>query len=154
MIFWHREPWIIHLNLLLCQSHTPLSISFLSSCPPHTPPPSSLPHPPPPFPLPIFTIHPHQSSASFLLSSPRPPSLLPSFLILPLHQTVDRKRYRIRLEQTELNTYCISVYYPGLAQVAALIHLHNHAIGIGTLARYFCKSSMQIWTRSKDKTTN
>lgn len=74
MIFWHREPWIMHSNLLLCWSHTPLSTSP-SSLSFFTPAPSlssSTFFSPSLLPLSIFTIHPHQSSASFCLSPPRP----------------------------------------------------------------------------------
>lgn len=116
----------MHLNLLLCQSHTPLSTSSLSLPPPlfpFLPPPfsssSSSTFPPSPPPLPIFTIHPHQSSASFLLSPLCSPTLSRPPPPLPLRQTAGRKWCGIRPELPEPNAYCISVYYPGLAQVAA-----------------------------------
>lgn len=68
----------MHSNLLLCRSHTPLrsSPSPLSF---FTPAPSSSTtlFSPSLLPSSIFTIHPHQSSASFLLSPLRPtPSIL------------------------------------------------------------------------------
>lgn len=65
--------------------------------------------------LPSSSSYLHYSSSSELsLISP-----LLSLLPLPLRQTADRKRCGIRPELPEPNTYCITVYYPGLAQVAA-----------------------------------
>lgn len=151
MIFWHREPWIMHSNLLLCRSHTPLNtspfpLSFFtlapSAPPPFSPPPSSL------LPLSIFTIHPHQSSASFLLPLPIPPyadpphlssALLTLHLPPSFHQTADRKCCRIRPALPLPNAYCISVYYPGYCSggCCSLMHLHIHGFRIGTLARIY-----------------
>ena len=103
MSFSFYEPWVntAHVNDILTQRAMNNAFEFtfmpeldpsqhpfspypsLLSPPLQSPPPiSSLPHPPPPPfppPLPLFTIHPHQSSTSFLLSSPRPSLLLSSY---------------------------------------------------------------------------
>lgn len=113
--------------------HPPSPLSFFTPSP--TPStflsPSLLP-------LSIFTIHPHQSSASFLLPPPHLSSALLTLHLPPsFHQTADRKRCRIRLALPPPNTCCISVYYPGYCSGGCSpMHLHIHGFRIGTLARF------------------
>lgn len=118
----------MHLNLLLCQSHTPLSTSFLSSW---FPPPSPLPHPPPPSYL-------HYSSSSELsLISPllAPPSLLFSSCTSIRQQTGNSTGSDSGFQSL---TFTVSVFIiQVLLRWLLMIHLHNHEIGIGTLVRYF-----------------
>lgn len=102
MIFWHRDPWIMHPNLLLCRSQTPLgtpplpphlsstfflllsSLFILIRTQPHSSPPPLLP--PPSLPLAFFPPslpHLHQTgngtgSGSYLL----PPGIGVCYLAL------------------------------------------------------------------------
>lgn len=132
MIFWQREPWIMHVNLLLCQSQTPLGSLSL---------PPSLPISPPPFPF----FYPHYSSSSelslisLLHFSPFPRSLF--FSLPPSHTS----------HQTGTSTGSGSYLLPlgiGVCYLApvrrSLTHLHNHEGGSGTPGRDFS----QRWAKT------
>lgn len=119
MIFWHRDPWIMHPNLLLCRSQTPLGTLPL---PPQLPPPFSF-------------FYPHYSSSSELSLIP-PPSLPPSLSLsspLPPTPPSNRKQHRVRLLFTSSRYRCL---LSGSGQTL-LMHLHNHEGGIRTLVSLF-----------------
>lgn len=115
MIFWHREPWIMHLNLLLCQSQTPLCTLFLPPSPLHLS-------------LLLFSL--------FILirAQPHLPPHPPPFFflsLLHLHQTGNSTG-----SGSYLRPPAISVCYLALVR-RSLPHLHNQEGGTGTPGRDF-----------------
>lgn len=133
MIFWHREPWIMHLNLLLCQSQTPLGTLSL---PPHLSSTFSL------LLSSLFILiraQPHLSPP--LLT---PPSL--SFFSLPhLHQTGNSTGSGSYLLPPD-----IGVCYLALVR-RSLTHLHNREGGTGTPGKDFSQRWAKISTYIKQE---